>query len=85
MAAQEIVKVRCSAAYKDGTYLFGAENEDELLLADSFIVNSKLPNSDYKAVELRILVPCRKAEALVNGMRSGVLQLYVESMKSEVG
>ncbi len=76
-----VIKIQLSAAYKEGELLF----DNTEIVTDTLIRYPLLKSEGiYKVVELRLAVPSVKAEALLNGLHSGVVSLYVEGMASEV-
>jgi hypothetical protein len=81
MNKPHVIKVSCAAAYKDGSLLF----DDAELIADTLLKPPTIESEGlYGIIELRLAVPSVKTEAMLNGLRSGLVSLYIEGMKSEV-
>lgn len=73
------IRMSCSAAYSDGSYLFDGTQ----LIADTAIRPAPgAAAGRYQIIDLHILVPKAKAEELLDGIRAGKVALEVEGMKT---
>ncbi len=80
MPAANVVRLTCNAVYSDGSPLL---DNIQLITKASLQPMPLGPGSDnYQVVELRIAVPKAQAEELLDGISSGVAELYVEGMKT---
>lgn len=76
------VTISCRAVYTDGSFLF---DEDKLIATTDireFLADDTLVAKDYRRIIIDIAVPRSKAEEFLDGLRSGKIELDVDSMKS---
>lgn len=79
-----VVTLSCHAEYSDGSFLFDGEDLvcDTKLQPFGGIDAESTIVKEYQCVTIQIAVPRAQAEAFLEGLRTGKVELYIDSMKS---
>ena len=77
-----VIGINCNAVYSDGIVLMKDYPVVSEVKFSDLDVETEL--NTYKLIDIRLAVPFSKSEQLLNGLKTGVVELYVEGMTSEV-